>query len=151
EAYIVGESWNGLEGSTRQGVLVRLNAAGNGAPVSTVVGQRPPGGRFGCDYQDFATILAIDGSGNVDVAGFTSSPGFHPAGVPGLDQVYDGNGDGFVRRYNTSNTLTHSTLIGSPMYDDLSSLAIGTDGSIFSAGKSYFFDQLDGDVYIIRL
>lgn len=151
EAWIAGQTWDGFEGSTRQAFIARLNAAGNGALFASVFGQVPPAGYFGYDYQDYATSLVLDAAGNAYVGGFTSSPGFHPAGLPGLDQTYAGAGDGFVRRYSNANTLTHSTYVGSPWFDDITALGVATDGSIFSAGTSFVDDNLNGDAYIIRL
>jgi hypothetical protein len=151
EAWIAGQTWDGFEATSRQAFVVRLNAAGTGAPFASVFGQSPPAGYFGYDYQDYATSLVLDGAGNAYVGGFTSSPGFHPAGVPGLDQTYAGAGDGFMRRYSNANVLTHSTYIGSPWFDDVTALGLAGDGSIFSAGTSFVNDNLNGDAYIIRL
>jgi K319-like protein/beta-propeller repeat-containing protein/HYR domain-containing protein len=91
-------------GGSQDGVVTKLNAAGNALIYSTYLG----GNIF-----DAAQDIALDGSGNVYIAGWTSSTNFPTVNpIPG-GGTFGGGSDGFVSKLNPSgNALIYSTYLG---------------------------------------
>jgi len=102
------------------GFVAKLSAAGNSLNYSTYLG--------GSD-DDYANEIAVDGSGNAYVAGYTNSANF-PTQNP-YQAVHAGpigGTDGFVAKLSaTGNSLNYSTYLGGAS-DDLS-YGIAVDGS----------------------
>jgi len=70
--------------------VVKLNPAGTGLIYATYIG-----GPGGGSYDELGTGIAVDGSGNAYVTGYTTSSGGFPDGsgfgaFPGFDQTYNG-------------------------------------------------------------
>ncbi len=89
---------------------------------------------------DQAQAVAVDGSGVVTVAGFTSSPNI-PTTPGAYDATYNGGasqfGDAFVTRLNASGTgLVFSTFFGGAGDDEATDLALDPSGEVVVVGRT---------------
>jgi hypothetical protein len=123
---------------------------------------------FGGSGWDEAHSVAVDGSGNVFVVGFTGSTSllFPLANPPGggayFDNTLDGSGDAFIAKFLGSNlSLVWSTYFGGSDNDWANSVAVDGSGNVFVVGSTssgsgfplanppgggaYFDNTLDGD------
>jgi len=97
---------------------------------------RPDGSLAWCTYvggtgQDYASVLAVDGSGSVYIAGATTSADF-PA-TPGAFRAVQGSRPAFVARLNPAG----SALIYATYYDaPVSAMALDPAGAAYLAGWS---------------
>ena len=85
-------------------------------------------GGFGWDYSH---ALAIEGNGNIYVAGSSSSAWGTPI------DPYSGNGDTFVAKLNSSGVFQWHTFMGSSSYDGGNAIALDGSGNVYVAGYSY--------------
>lgn len=107
------------------GVIVKLNPAGTETLFATY---------FGADCFTDITGVALDRAGNIYVAGSTRSDNF-PL-VNALPSSASGT-RGFVAKFSADGSqLLFSTLLGGSGVDEITGIALGTDGSIFVAGKT---------------
>jgi hypothetical protein len=89
-------------GGSRDAFITKFNAAGTARLYSTYLGWTG---------FDWANGIAVDGSGNAYVAGYTSSVSF--ANIGGVQSAFGGLYDGFVSKLNAAgNALGFSTLYG---------------------------------------
>lgn len=132
--YVAGFTWavdfpttTGTQpaGST-EGFVTKLNSAGTSLIYSTFLG-----GNGG----EAANSLAPDGNGNVFVTGNTGSSNF-PVSFFCFDRTYNGGGDGFVTKLNSSGGIAYSTYIGGSDDEDSNAIAIDSDGSAYITGKT---------------
>jgi uncharacterized protein (TIGR03437 family) len=80
--------------------------------------------------------LALDNSGNVYVAGSTTSSQF-PVTANAYSGQYHGSGDGFVAKLDTSGTkLIFATYFGGSGTDSPSALALDSAGNVYVAGST---------------
>ena len=85
---------------------------------------------------DYANSIAIDSSGNVYVAGNTSSTNFPETGG-GAQPSYGGGGDAFVSKLNSSLTsILRSSYLGGSGGDFAYSIAIDSSGNVYVAGET---------------
>ncbi|MBX7219248.1 MAG: SBBP repeat-containing protein [Blastocatellia bacterium] len=92
---------------------------------------------LGGSNSDRAHALAIDGAGNVFVAGETSSSDF-PVENPVQGEPGDLNADGFIARLNpTGSKLEFSTYLGGTAADTVRGLALDARQAIRVAGTSF--------------
>jgi len=92
---------------------------------------------LGGSGRDFATGIAVDGSGNAYVIGYTSSTNFPVTG--GVFQVSYGGGfnDVFVTKLNSSgNGLVYSTFFGGLGDDTATSIAVDAAGNAYICGET---------------
>lgn len=82
---------------------------------------------------DKATSVAMDGSGNVYVAGFTASPNF-PATAAAFQTAWGGSYDAFVAKYSHTGTLEYATYLGGSGDDEANAVAVDAAGDVFVAG-----------------
>ncbi|MCI0586737.1 MAG: hypothetical protein L0323_07855 [Planctomycetes bacterium] len=87
-----------------------------------------------------AQAVAVDASGAVTVAGFTSSPNF-PTSPGAYDATYNGGatqfGDAFVTRLNASGTgLVFSTFLGGSGDEEATDLALDPSGGVVVVGRT---------------
>jgi hypothetical protein len=81
--------------------------------------------------EDEGNGIAIDGSGNAYITGYTYSSDF-PKMWGAFDTTYNGNGDVFVTKLNTNGTaLVYSTFLGGSGRDE------GVDITIDDSGNAY--------------
>ena len=117
-----------------------VNGAGFGdafvARLSSNLGALLQATYLGGSGFDRADALAIDGSGNVLVAGTTDSANF-PGTSGGAQPVKDGFGDVFVARLSSSlTTLSQATYFGGSSSEGALALAIDAGGNVLIAGPT---------------
>jgi hypothetical protein len=109
---------------------------------------------FGGDGSDDATSVAVDGSGDVFVVGFTSSSDF-PLVDPGGGAYYDGTlggfVDAFIAKFSGSDlSLVWSTYFGGDGSDWARSVAVDGSGNVFVVGETrstFGFPLANGGAY----
>jgi hypothetical protein len=93
---------------------------------------------IGGNSWEYLTALATDNTGNIYVAGNTSSSDFPGLGPGSADSTIDGDGDGFVAKLNSDlSAILAATLFGgtgAAIEERISSLALDSTGSVFVAG-----------------
>ncbi len=103
------------------------------ADLSTLIASTFLGGS-GSEYQMRNVSLVLDGSGNVIIAGQTTSINF-PTTPGAYQSTRSGDQDVFIAKLSGDlSTLIAATYLGSPGYDEVNSIAIDGDGNIFIAG-----------------
>jgi hypothetical protein len=106
--------------------VTRLNASGNGLSYSTYLGGK---------FYELSHSIAVDGSGNAYVTGFTTSSNF-----PTLAryQSFQGIADVFVTRLDTNqsgtSSLLYSTFIGGSSDDRGRGIAVDNSGNAYVTG-----------------
>jgi hypothetical protein len=111
--------------------VTEVNAAGTALDYSTLLGG---------DIEAYGNAIALDGSGNVYVAGYTNSTDFpqvNPTSGACVGACGSGNGyyDGFVTEINAAgNALTYSSLIGGSEGGLAEALALDSSGNIYLGG-----------------
>ena len=97
---------------------------------------------FGGGNHDWAYSVAVDGSGNVYVVGFTRSSSGFPLQNPGGGAYYDdshngGISDAFIARFSGSNLgLVWSTYFGGGEDDWAYSVAVDGSGNVYVVGRT---------------
>jgi hypothetical protein len=97
---------------------------------------------FGGYDKEAATSVAVDGSGNVFVVGYTESTDF-PLANPGGGAYYDdtyhgGDYDAFIAKFSGSNlSLVWSTYFGGNASDRAHSVAVDGSGNVFVVGYTF--------------
>jgi len=90
---------------------------------------------LGGNSEDSASALAIDGQGNIVLAGRTSSENFPTAGSFG--SAFNGGQDAFVAKIAAAgDSLLFSMLIGGNSNDEGNSVALDAAGNIYLAGST---------------
>ena len=112
-----------MQGSYDHAFMTILNASGSSLVYSTYLA--------GSDT-DQGNAIAVDASGDVFVAGQTSSPNF-PV-TPGVVQSQLKGQDGFITEFGASGSVTYSSLLGGSGTDAISVVAIDSAGDAFVAG-----------------
>jgi uncharacterized protein (TIGR03437 family) len=122
--------------NTGDAFVTKLNPAGSQLVFSTYLGG-------GAD--EFATTLALDGTGNVYVAGYTLSRDF-PTTTGALQTTHKGSetqarfwttGDGFVTKLSsTGASLLYSTYLGGTGDDSIVAIFPAADGTLWITGAT---------------
>jgi hypothetical protein len=90
---------------------------------------------YGGESADIGYSVASDGSGNVYLAGFTSSStGIATSGA--YQDYYNGNTDAFLAKFNSSGALLWATYFGGGDGDNGFNLALDISGNIYLAGNT---------------
>lgn len=94
---------------------------------------------FGGSGNDWARAIAADNSGNIYIAGISSSPSLHvTAGTVqtsyGGEAIDNITGDGFVAKFNSSGALLWSTFLGGNADDAVFGLAVDGAGNAYVTG-----------------
>jgi plastocyanin len=106
--------------------VAKVNAVGSALVYSTY---------FGGSGDDIGQSIAVDGSGNAYVTGYTQSTDF-PTANP-LQAVYGGNADAFVAKLNASGSaLVYSTYLGGSGSDYGQGIAVDASGNAFVTGST---------------
>ena len=85
---------------------------------------------MGSVSQDYAHAIAVDGSGNIYVAGLTDSTWGTPI------HPYAGGRDAFVAKLNSSGERLWHTFMGSSGFDEGLSVAVDGNGNVYVTGTS---------------
>jgi hypothetical protein len=113
-------------GTSAKVFVTKLNAAGDALVYSTYLG--------GKGY-DYGYGLAIDGTGNTYIAGYTNSTNFPKKNA--FQKESGGGWDAFVTKLGpTGNTLIYSTYLGGSEDDGASAIAVDSAGNAYIAGRT---------------
>ena len=115
-----------LGGGDCNAFMTELNASGTALVYSTYLGG---------NSEDYGTGIAVDGSGNAYVTGYTTSSNFPT--TTGAYQTSFGGGDGnaFVTKLNASGTaLVYSTYLGGNSSDVGYGIAVDGSGNAYVTG-----------------
>jgi uncharacterized protein (TIGR03437 family) len=118
--------------------VAKLSADGTTLLYSTYIAA-PPALQAGTNYPygpELPAGIALDPSGTIYVTGTTSGANFPKAG----QTTTAGELDAFVMELDVNGALLASTLIGGSGDDAGSSLALGSDGSLYLAGTTLSAD-----------
>lgn len=123
-------------------VSIIATAGGEDGTASVVVTQTPPAAPqlifstyLGGNQQDQVRDIAVDGAGNILVAGGTASPNF-PATGGTHDQTFNGTYDAYVAKLSPSGSLLWATYLGGPNYDRAYAIEVDAAGFIYVAGRA---------------
>jgi hypothetical protein len=106
---------------------LKLDTAGSAALFATILG--------GSGIDTFKA-MELDGSGNIYLAGTTTSPDF-PLMTP-LQSSLQGGTDGFVAKLDATGTaLVYSTYLGGTLDDSVNAIAVDQSGNAYLAGVTY--------------
>jgi hypothetical protein len=112
--------------------VAKFNATGSALVYSTYLG--------GSTY-DSARAVAVDGSGNAYIAGFTESSDFPIINAWQAQNEAPGGGGGanaFVTKINVAgNALIYSTYLGGDDEDEANAIAVDEAGSVYVAGFTF--------------
>ena len=137
--YLTG-STNSSSGIATTGAFKTTNSGGNN---DAFVAKFSAGGfpvwatYFGDNGGDMAEDIALDGNGNVVIAGNTNSyTGIATSGA--FQSTFGGStGDGYIAKFNASGTsLLWATYFGSNLLDNIFGLCTDTSGNIFITGET---------------
>jgi len=109
--------------------VTKLNSSGSELIYSTYLGGSSQNAILG---------LAVDGSGNAYVTGFTFSPDF-PTTPGAFQTMYPGgsNGTAFISKLNsTGSALVYSSFLGGSGGDSASQLAVDSSGDAYIVGST---------------
>jgi hypothetical protein len=112
-----------------------------GAVDAFVASFSPNGGTLNfCSYlggsaRDQAMGVAVDGSRNIYLAGWTASSNFPLAGA--IQSHLSGNRDAFITKLNSSgNSLIYSTYLGGSGVDSANAITVDSTGAVLVAGDT---------------
>jgi Beta-propeller repeat len=124
----------GTGNSYYDGFVTEINAAGSALAYSTLIGGSQGG---------LAEALALDASGNIYLAGYTTSADFPQVDpIPGACQGTCGTGDGanpdaFVAKINAGGSaLAYSSLLGGSGAEEAYGIAVDPAGNAFLTGQT---------------
>lgn len=168
-AYVGGQATMGFP--TTPGAMRVCNATGPQQQDAFVAKFTPTGGLtystcLGGSGRDFGLSVAVDGSGNAHIAGWTESTDFPTANAfqstIGNGSEVSGN-DGFVAKLNTTGSgLVWSTYLGGSQRDIAGGIALDASG-VYVAGVTYSSNfptggtpyqaalRGDGDIFVTKL
>jgi hypothetical protein len=119
-------------GGNQDAFVTELLPGGNGFTFSTYLGGSS--GYAGLPEQ--AQAIAVDASGNIYVAGTTSSTNF-PVTSSALQPIYaGGNQDGFITQYTPAGAVNYSSFLGGSSLDSIYAIAVDGFGYVTVAGQT---------------
>ncbi len=141
-AFVTGET-DSSEFPTTPGVFQPISGGGGAFGGDVFVAKLNPTGTaliygtyLGGEDNDYGYAIAVDGSGNAFVAGYTESGNF-PVTGGALSSALQGAIDGFVAKINPSaSALLYSTYLGGAGDDFCRGLAVDGSGNAFVTGRT---------------
>ncbi len=110
--------------------LLRLNTEGNDLIYSTFLGG---------SSEDYSRRVAIDGSGNAYIAGYTNSSNFPVSNA--YQGSKKGNNDIFVAKIGPNgDTLIYSTYLGGSGSEEFGNISLDASGNLYVTGRTYSSD-----------
>jgi hypothetical protein len=132
----VASAFQSANAGGQDAFVAKINAAGSALAFSTYLGGS--GGTVG--QPEMGSAIALDGAGDIYVAGTTSSANF-PIANAFQSSNRGGPMDGFVTKFNPSGSaLLYSTYLGGSNADYVTSLATDTAGDAYVAGYTISAD-----------
>lgn len=130
-----------VAGSTN-GALASANAGGMDAFVRKLdsLGNTTWTQQFGTSGDDWARSIAVDGDGNVYVAGDTTG------GLAGANLGF--GTDSYLRKLDASGTVLWMHQFGSPGSEELRAVAVDAAGNAYVSGSTYPNGQSSGNPYV---
>jgi len=105
--------------------VTKISILGDSLIYSTLMGGRD---------SDAGCGIAVDGSGNAFVAGYTKSSNF-PTLNP-YQAAYGGDGDAFVTKLSSSGSMVYSTYLGGGIDESGAAIAIDDNGNAYVTGST---------------
>lgn len=90
---------------------------------------------FGGSGSELLNTLAVDSSGNMYVAGQTNSANL-PVSNGAAQTLRRGSSDAFIAKFNPNGNLVYTTLLGGEQADEINSIAVDSQGSVYFGGVS---------------
>ncbi|HJU84492.1 MAG TPA: Ig-like domain-containing protein [Holophagaceae bacterium] len=116
------------EGSDPDAFVAKFSADGSSLLWATY---------FGGDHGDEIDALAVDGGGNVIVAGWTGSTNL-PTTAGAYQRSWGGGDDGFVAKFSADgSSLLWSTYLGGTINDYVSAMSLDSSGNLILAGRTF--------------
>ena len=108
--------------------VAQLTADGSALTFSTYLGGSDSDGGVG---------IAVDGSGQVYITGYTSSPDF-PTKNPAQPSYGNGRGDAFVAKLaSDGSALTFATFLGGTGFEEAGNIAVDREGHAWITGSTF--------------
>ena len=85
---------------------------------------------LGGDSNDYGFAIAVDGSGNVYVGGYSAATWGEPV------RAYSGDGDACAAKLASDGSLTWNTFLGGDWSDRANAIAVDGSGNVYVAGDS---------------
>lgn len=90
---------------------------------------------FGGSGSELLHSLAVDSSGNIYVAGQTNSSNL-PVSNGAAQTLRRGSSDAYIAKFNPNGNLVYTTLLGGEQGDEVTAIAVDSQGSIYFGGVS---------------
>lgn len=103
----------------------------------------------GGERNDDPRVLAVDSANNVYMAGRATSTTFPVKDA--LQPKIAGSDDGFIAKFTADGKLAYSTYLGGPSSDNITSIAVGPDDSLYVTGESWSAGLSTPGAYISRV
>ncbi len=109
-----------------EGFITRLNATGTARLFSTYMG---------ASSMDYVSDVKYSATGKLYVCGSVSNGAF-PVTPNAYDNVYNGNDDGYICRFNTSGQIENCTYLGGASHDEIRAIVVAAADIVTGAGLS---------------
>src|SRR5581483_502074 len=130
----LSNAFQSISGGGQDAFAARIAADGNSLIFSTYLG----GSGGSPSYAEQGQGIALDGAGNLYIAGITSSPNFpmiHP-----IQASLNGWLDAFVVKLTAAGWPVYSTYLGGSGMDFASAIAVDSGGNAYIGGYTYSTD-----------
>jgi uncharacterized protein (TIGR03437 family) len=125
-----------VSGCTANTSYINVSSAGD-AFISKIA---PDGGSLvystllGGSCATFGLALALDGSGNAWVTGYTSSPDFPVTSGATQPQFAGGGYDGYLAQFTSGGALAYASYLGGSGFDSVTGITLDASGAVYVAG-----------------
>ncbi len=130
-------------GSTggESGLAIAVDRSGNayatGVTTDTILKLDPTGALlYRRSFAAPGQAIALDGSGNIFLAGRAESPNFPTTSGAFQRSFGGGPSDGFVAKFSNEGTLLASTFLGGRAEDNVQGIAVDAAGNVYATGST---------------